>query len=189
MRRKWNWIRVFSRGSRDERHLRSEKPHCTGPHSYLQLPRNIAIVNIPHRIPSQPSHELHQVSFTTPGLHNKCPRHIRSIQQGTARPDLAVVGPALGNPIDFWVSVAEISNQRTRSRCCLACEKPGLQSAHEAAADEKEGCAVAIALLEEGDFAESQDVAGFMRAHEDDVERWAGLEVVLLRVSAGYWTW
>lgn len=149
----------------------------------LQHPRHILIIHIAMRIPTQPNSKLHQIVLAAPDALHKRLRHIRPIQQRAARPDLAIMSPSLGDPIHVRISFAQHLDHRTRRRGRLALEQPGLQRAHEAAADEEHGGGLLVAFLEERGLAGREDVVHFVGAHEGDVQWRAGLEVVLMPVS------
>lgn len=112
------------------------------------------------RIPSRLQESLH---------------HIQSIEQSTAGPDLAIMCPPLLDPVDLRVGLTKVSEHRTGTRGRLTREQAGLQTCQEAAADEEEGGAVLVGLLDELDLALGRGVGHLVCSHEGDVQRWTSL--------------
>lgn len=135
----------------------------------LNLPRNIGIVDISTGVPPQSHTELSKTTLAAPSLESESPCHIGAIQKGAARPDLAVVSPALLNPMDFGVAFAELFHHEPRSCGGLAFEEAGFQGYQNAAADEHESHAIVVALFDKGSFAFCHVVQVTVRSHEGDI--------------------
>jgi hypothetical protein len=135
----------------------------------LELPRNICVVDISARISTQAHTQLDKTTFAAPCLKRESLRHIDTVHKRTGRPNLAVVSPALLNPLDFGMALAELFQHKSRSRGGLAFEETGLQGCQEATADEQESRTIVVALSDEGLFAVCHVVVGVVRSHEGDV--------------------
>jgi hypothetical protein len=155
----------------DDGAMQSLQPHKDFDHSslaaytILDLRCHIGIINIPVWVRAQVHPHLGKTTFAAPSLESKRSRHIKAVQKRTTRPDLAIVRPSLFNPLDFRVVFAKLFDQEERSRESLVFQNPRLQTCEDAAADEHEGVAVGVALLDELDLSCSQGVSQFMGAH------------------------
>lgn len=145
--------------------------------------RHILEIHIAIRPTTKLDRPVRQSPFATPDAEEKCPHHIRTIQQRTARPELPVIGPALGHPVYIRSRLLQAFDHDTRTRGSLAIEETRLQSRDTSTADEEAALALLVALLDEGNLARSHGVAPKVCAHEEDIEGRAGLEGVLCSVS------
>lgn len=153
------------------------------PFHLIILPLEVLEINISIRIVPPIKEELNHSRSSTPSLRGESANQVRTVEQGARRPQLAIPGPALVDPIDHRNSLLHQVEHHTRTRGCLASENASLEQRYHAAADGEECAALLKSLADEGNLGGACLVLEVMSTHESNVKRRARFKGVLHIVS------